>query len=169
MMVLSMDIRRLLLTAGTPNTRINGELKNNRIIQLLNIYQGYNAGGRMFHKSQGYTLVEVIVVAVIVAVLAAVAIPLYIGYVNDAAQNMANNEATNFSTAVTSGINEGATAVTYANNVYTWTMPATFFGGTAPAYRAGRGATITVNVADMIIPGKTATITVRGKTATASW
>jgi hypothetical protein len=97
------------------------------------------------------------------------AIPLYLGYVNDAAQNMANNEAANFSAAVSAGINEGATAVTCASNVYTWTMPAFFSGGTVPTYSVGRGATITVNVADMIIPGKTATVTVRGKTATASW
>jgi prepilin-type N-terminal cleavage/methylation domain-containing protein len=123
----------------------------------------------MCHKSQGFTLVEVIVVSIIVAVLAAVAIPLYLGYVNDAAQNMANNEAANFSAAVSAGINEGATAVTCASNVYTWTMPAFFSGGTVPIYRVGRGATITVNVADMILPGKTATVTVRGKTATARW
>ena len=44
-------------------------------------------------KEQGFTLVEVIVVAVIVAVLAAVAIPLYNGYVQDSRTNVCQNTA----------------------------------------------------------------------------
>jgi prepilin-type N-terminal cleavage/methylation domain-containing protein len=42
---------------------------------------------------QGFTLVEVIVVAVIVAVLAAVAIPLYMGYIRDSRIDVGNNIA----------------------------------------------------------------------------
>ena len=51
----------------------------------------------MFHKMlkssrnrQGFTLVEVIVVAVIVAILSAVAVPLYLGYINSAKVSTAN-------------------------------------------------------------------------------
>lgn len=44
-------------------------------------------------KQQGFTLVEVIVVAVIVAVLAAVAIPLYMGYIKDSRNNVCQNNA----------------------------------------------------------------------------
>ncbi len=44
-------------------------------------------------RNQGFTLVEVIVVAVIVAVLALVGIQLYTGYVQDARQNTAENLA----------------------------------------------------------------------------
>jgi len=40
---------------------------------------------------QGFTLVEVIVVAIIVAALAAVAIPLYLNYVNSSRVNAASN------------------------------------------------------------------------------
>lgn len=44
-------------------------------------------------KKNGFTLIEVIVVAVIVAVLAAVAIPLYNGYIHDTRQDVVNNLA----------------------------------------------------------------------------
>ncbi|MBF0431188.1 MAG: prepilin-type N-terminal cleavage/methylation domain-containing protein [Fibrobacteria bacterium] len=42
---------------------------------------------------QGFTLVEVIVVAVIVAVLAAVAVPIYLEYIEDARVNQSDNVA----------------------------------------------------------------------------
>jgi prepilin-type N-terminal cleavage/methylation domain-containing protein len=47
-------------------------------------------------SKQGFTLVEVIVVAVIVAVLAAVAIPIYQTYVEDSKDNSAKNAGGSF-------------------------------------------------------------------------
>lgn len=44
-------------------------------------------------KQQGFTLVEVIVVAVIVAALAAVSVPLYLNYVTSSRTNAAANTA----------------------------------------------------------------------------
>jgi type IV pilus assembly protein PilA len=130
------------------------------------------------NKSKGFTLVEVIVVAVIVAILAAVAIPIYIGYINDAATNMATNEATNLATAVSSAINSGATAVnnwaatidaTAAAVTITWTMPATWQGGTAPSYTVQKGVKLTTTGTG-IATGGTIIATVKGKTGnTASY
>ncbi len=42
---------------------------------------------------QGFTLIEVIVVAIIVAVLASVAVPIYLSYVQNSKVNQANNIA----------------------------------------------------------------------------
>jgi prepilin-type N-terminal cleavage/methylation domain-containing protein len=61
---------------------------------------------------QGFTLVEVIVVAVIVAILSAVAVPLYLGYINSAKVSTANANAGACATYLTSARNSGATAVT---------------------------------------------------------
>jgi prepilin-type N-terminal cleavage/methylation domain-containing protein len=44
-------------------------------------------------SQQGFTLVEVIVVAVIIAILAGVAIPLYLNYINNSRLNTASNAA----------------------------------------------------------------------------
>lgn len=44
-------------------------------------------------NQQGFTLVEVIVVAVIVAAMAAVAVPMYLGYVENSRANAASNAA----------------------------------------------------------------------------
>lgn len=44
-------------------------------------------------NQQGFTLVEVIVVAVIVAAMAAVAVPMYLAYVDNARTNSASNAA----------------------------------------------------------------------------
>jgi len=48
---------------------------------------------RYYDKKNGFTLVEVIVVAVIVLILSAVAIPLYNGYIRDARWNTVTNLA----------------------------------------------------------------------------
>lgn len=42
---------------------------------------------KMMGSTEGFTIVEVVVVSVIVAILAAVAIPVYLGFQNDARQN----------------------------------------------------------------------------------
>jgi type IV pilus assembly protein PilA len=71
-------------------------------------------------NQQGFTLVEVIVVAIIVAALAAVAIPLYNGYVTSSKNNMAANTAGSVASFVGACINihgavfNGATAITAA-------------------------------------------------------
>jgi type IV pilus assembly protein PilA len=124
-------------------------------------------------NEQGFTLVEVIVVAVIVAVLAAVAIPLYLGYVNDATQNVVNNEAANFSSAVAAGVNSSATACVSDGKTpptYTWTIATTELTAKPPTYKFGTGVTMALVGASTLIasPG-TATITYKTKTATASW
>ena len=60
-------------------------------------------------RSEGFTLVEVIVVAVIVAILAAVAIPLYLNYVNTSRNQVANNMAGSIATFCASCQNGGGT------------------------------------------------------------
>lgn len=60
-------------------------------------------------KQNGFTLVEVIVVAVIVAVLAAVAIPLYLNYVNDSRLNSAENAAGSAASFCSACLNAGGT------------------------------------------------------------
>lgn len=60
-------------------------------------------------KQQGFTLVEVIVVAVIVAVLAAVAIPLYMGYVKDSRTNVCQSNASSVATALSTANSRGQT------------------------------------------------------------
>ncbi len=50
------------------------------------------------HPQDGFTLVEVIVVAVIVAILSAVAVPIYLSYKTNSIENQANNIATSIGT-----------------------------------------------------------------------
>jgi type IV pilus assembly protein PilA len=61
-------------------------------------------------KQQGFTLVEVIVVAIIVAALAAVAIPLYNGYVTSSRNNAAANAAGSVASFMGACITQGGTA-----------------------------------------------------------
>jgi type IV pilus assembly protein PilA len=130
---------------------------------------------------KGFTLVEVIVVAVIVAILAAVAIPMYVGYVNDTAQNVANNEASGFSAAVSSAINYGfnGTVSGWSNTINgpaTLTWPAANFAyannsnlGQNITYRVGNGVNISITGGSATASPGNATVSVRGKNATASW
>lgn len=62
-------------------------------------------------NEQGFTLVEVIVVAVIVAVLAAVAIPLYNGYIADSRTNVCQNTAGTVAGALVAAVGRGQTPV----------------------------------------------------------
>jgi prepilin-type N-terminal cleavage/methylation domain-containing protein len=79
-------------------------------------------GGSMKKRKneQGFTLVEVIVVAVIVAVLAAVAIPLYNGYIRDSRTNVCQNNAATIASSFTAKIaqngNFATTAATLSGN-----------------------------------------------------
>ena len=59
-------------------------------------------------NEQGFTLVEVIVVAVIVAVLAAVAIPLYNGYIRDSRTNVCQNNAATIASSFTAKLAQNA-------------------------------------------------------------
>jgi type IV pilus assembly protein PilA len=61
-------------------------------------------------KQQGFTLVEVIVVAIIVAALAAVAIPLYNGYVTSSRNNAAANAAGSVASFMGACVNQSGTA-----------------------------------------------------------
>jgi type IV pilus assembly protein PilE len=65
-------------------------------------------------NEQGFTLVEVIVVAVIVAVLAAVAIPLYNGYIRDSRTNVCQNNAATIASTFTAKIAQNAAYATTA-------------------------------------------------------
>jgi prepilin-type N-terminal cleavage/methylation domain-containing protein len=130
------------------------------------------------HKKneQGFTLVEVIVVAVIVAILAAVAIPLYIGYINDSTNNMCNNEAASFAAALASGKNSGYKAAPTSfgatidgglNGItVTWTIanfPTGWAGGQDVTYQVKPGVKFTCT-GDGFSSAGTVTATMRGKT-----
>jgi type IV pilus assembly protein PilA len=128
------------------------------------------------NSREGFTLVEVIVVAVIVAILSAVAIPMYLGYVNDTKQNMANNEAAGFASAVSSAINygfsgtvtNGTSSPINGPKLLTWNM-----SNFTPAltkditYMVGNGVSIAVTNINGS-PGN-ATVTIGGKTANVNW
>jgi len=59
-------------------------------------------------KHQGFTLVEVIVVAVIVAVLAMFAVQIYAGYVKDSKEQVLENSAANAATFLNTALNLNA-------------------------------------------------------------
>ncbi|HKP98561.1 MAG TPA: prepilin-type N-terminal cleavage/methylation domain-containing protein [Fibrobacteria bacterium] len=60
-----------------------------------------------FEGQEGFTLVEVIVVAIIVAALAAVAVPMYTSYVTSSRQNAAANAAGSVASYMGACINQG--------------------------------------------------------------
>jgi prepilin-type N-terminal cleavage/methylation domain-containing protein len=75
-----------------------------------------------FNKSQnGFTLVEVIVVAIIVAALAGVAIPMYTSYVSTSRQNAAANAAGSIAAFMGACVNQKGT-VTRTGNATTVTV-----------------------------------------------
>jgi prepilin-type N-terminal cleavage/methylation domain-containing protein len=65
---------------------------------------------KYLEKNDGFTLVEVVVVAVIVLVLAAVAIPLYTGYINDSRKAAAANFAGEIADAAAATVEQGGHA-----------------------------------------------------------
>jgi type IV pilus assembly protein PilA len=121
----------------------------------------------MFHKMlkssrnrQGFTLVEVIVVAVIVAILSAVAVPLYLGYINSAKVSTANANAGACATYLTSARNSGATAITgYA---------ASMASGAVLSYTPEGGEAVTFTIPDSTTIASTGTIAAGG-TVTATY
>ena len=136
---------------------------------------------RLNKSNKGFTLVEVIVVAVIVAVLAAVAIPLYIGYINDSAQNVVNNQAAGLSAAVTSAVNYGfngtatvTPATTTTGITLTWPIagfPSAVAFTNNVTYRLPLGVTADAQLtaANLKVTGVSCVLTLKNKTATASW
>jgi type IV pilus assembly protein PilE len=88
---------------------------------------------------QGFTLIEVIVVAVIIAVLSAVAIPLYDGYLRDARIDAAKNNCQLIGAAVMQVHNRGVDIPSngwaalgmssLSDNLWTYT-----FGGSSDPY-----------------------------------
>jgi len=108
----------------------------------------------MLQKSrnrQGFTLVEVIVVAVIVAILSAVAVPLYLGYINSAKVSTANNIAGAAASYLASARNSG--------NTTDFTSPLT--GSAAWSYTPDNSTTAVT----FKMPDTTASVTVNGTMA----
>ncbi len=121
-------------------------------------------------SSEGFTLVEVIVVAVIVAILASVAIPLYLNYVttsrNQVAQNTAGGIATFCAACQNGGGTVGGISTTAQNN---FTITCT--GGSGDQTKMGVPASMNASVTGLTSPSTvTVTNTTTGSTAqTSNW
>ena len=87
-------------------------------------------------KDQGFTLVEVIVVAVIVAILAVSSIQLYIGYVTDARKQILEGAAGSAATYLNTALNLDAV-------VTSPTIPATISSGGKWVTYMGGGDSVT--------------------------
>ena len=102
-------------------------------------------------NQQGFTLVEVIVVAIIVAALAAVAIPLYNGYVTSSRNNAAANAAGSVASFMGACINQGGkaagvTASTYAPGPVKITCTGTAVDSTQiPSIAIPKGVSISIS------------------------
>lgn len=96
---------------------------------------------------QGFTLIEVIVVATIVAILALSMIQIYVGYVDNSQQQVVKNCAATAATYLNAAENLG---VDIANDFYQelkgddeWSTPSA--GGTPSTFRAPAGVIITID------------------------
>ena len=126
----------------------------------------------MYHKSikgsEGFTLVEVIVVAVIVAVLASVAIPLYLNYVTTSRNQVANNVAGTISTFCASCQNGGG-AVGGLSTTSQSNFTITCTGGSGDQTLMKVPATLSASASSLTSPSTvTVTNTATGSTAQTS-
>jgi prepilin-type N-terminal cleavage/methylation domain-containing protein len=120
--------------------------------------------------SEGFTLVEVIVVAVIVAVLASVAIPLYLNYVKTSRDQVARNTAGGIATFCAACQNGGGTVggiTTTAQSNFTVTCT----GGSGDQTSMKVPSDLNANVTGLTSPATvTVTSTATGATAqTSNW
>lgn len=99
-------------------------------------------------KHQGFTLVEVIVVATIVAILALSMVQIYTGYVEDSRQQVVQNSAASAATYLNAAENLG---VDIANDLVSpldenseWSTPSAG-GGEPSVFRSPAGVVITIN------------------------
>jgi prepilin-type N-terminal cleavage/methylation domain-containing protein len=79
-------------------------------------------------KQQGFTLVEVIVVAVIVAALAAVSVPLYLNYVTSSRANAAANAAGSVASFMGACSNQGGNIIEDIGDTLTDTTISCVYG-----------------------------------------
>jgi len=101
-----------------------------------------------YHTNRnGFTLVEVIVVAVIVLILAAVAIPLYQGYMKEARQNVTSHLAASLASAIGAGIQTGVLDVAGNGDVTgTYSLNQTAGEGGVLKFASSPGSSDTVTV-----------------------
>jgi prepilin-type N-terminal cleavage/methylation domain-containing protein len=112
-------------------------------------------GGSMKKRKneQGFTLVEVIVVAVIVAVLAAVAIPLYNGYIRDSRTNVCQNNAATIASAITAKMAQNANWSVPANSTSSLTITAETNGADPTTITLPKDYSFTANAGVVTVSG----------------
>jgi type IV pilus assembly protein PilE len=120
---------------------------------FLNLFHGRFLMKRK--NEQGFTLVEVIVVAVIVAVLAAVAIPLYNGYIRDSRTNVCENNAATIASTFTAKIAQNANyaATAAAASGSTLVVPSEVAGGPSSNIILPTGYTFTTTATAVTVNG----------------
>lgn len=99
-------------------------------------------------KKEGFTLVEIIVVAVIVVVLALIGVQIYQGYVQESRQMVIENTAGSAATYLNTAVNLGI-AITKESFESPLTDAGTWVtnteGGNSSLFRAPAGVIVTIN------------------------